>query len=316
VVPAGLYRLGFFTPFFLTFQLPSPVQELTNPLFYERKLRVFIKRDDLIHPVISGNKWRKLKYVLEYAQHEGLIHLVTFGGAYSNHLLATACAGEILGFETTGFIRGEASKPLNDTLRKCAGYGMTLRYLTRENYRKTTSNNKVHSRSIDLPGNLANDLSGAYLMIPEGGSGPLGLQGCAEFAAELYAQDNVIYDHVVLALGTGTTAAGIANGFARLGLPTRVESIIVLKGPGNIKQEVRAWLEPNASLKFHPDYHFGGYAKSTPALLTFIEGFETAMGIKLEPVYTGKAYYALIDLVKKSYFKAGSRLLFVHTGGV
>lgn len=277
---------------------------------------MFIKRDDLIHPVISGNKWRKLKYALEYAEREGLIHVATFGGAYSNHLLATACAGEIFGFETTGFIRGEAYNQLNDTLRKCAGYGMTLRYLTRENYRKATGDNKVHSRSVDLPGNLANDLSGAYLVIPEGGSGPLGLQGCAELAAELYAQDNTVYDYVVLALGTGTTAAGIANGFARLGLPTRVESISVLKGSGNIDQEVKAWLEPNASLTFHPDYHFGGYAKSTPVLLTFIAGFEAATGIKLEPVYTGKAYYALIDLVKKSYFKAGSRLLFVHTGGI
>src|ERR1700744_2054581 len=176
-------------------EIYSPIHQIQDPLFDEQGLSVFIKRDDLIHPIISGNKWRKLKYVLNRAQVEGKHHLVTFGGAYSNHLLATAAAAARFGFKATGFVRGEEVN--NDTLFLCRLHGMDLQFIDRDSYRDKQALFQKYFGGDD----------GAFF-IDEGGASAEAAQGCSELVDELTEE----YDHLLCACGTGTTAAGIING--------------------------------------------------------------------------------------------------------
>jgi len=260
-----------------------------------------MKRDDKIHPFISGNKWRKLKYILQSARHAGKTHLVTFGGAWSNHLLATACAGATFGFKTTGFVRGEAVS--NPNLSLCKIYGMELQFVDRTSYR-----NKPLLYEQYVTSN-----PGAYF-IDEGGYSTDGAQGCTEIIDEL----SLTYDHIFCACGTGTTIAGLHRGCARKELHTRLHGVVVLAGGDFIPAAVRG-LYPDTEvdgLTIHTDYHFGGYAKTTPALNSFIRQFTAQTGILIEPVYTGKLLYSVFDLAKRDYFNVGARILVVHTGGL
>ncbi|MGZ3810995.1 MAG: 1-aminocyclopropane-1-carboxylate deaminase/D-cysteine desulfhydrase [Mucilaginibacter sp.] len=283
----------------IDFEIFSPVHQIQNKLFDEQGLKVFIKRDDLIHPIISGNKWRKLKYPLKQAQTQNKTHLVTFGGAYSNHLLATAAAAAKFGFRSTGVVRGEEVN--NDTLFLCRLHGMDLIFTDRESYRDKRGLFDLH---------FANDKEAFF--IDEGGASILAADGCSELVKELPET----YDHIFCACGTGTTAAGIINGIAKHDLTTQFHGIPVLKNGDFLRKEIDVFLTDPFDYQLHTEYHFGGYGKVTDGLIKFIEQFVASTGILIDPIYTGKMLYALYDLVSKNHFKPGSRILAIHTGGI
>jgi 1-aminocyclopropane-1-carboxylate deaminase len=277
----------------------SPVHQWHHPEFAKQGLNVFIKRDDLIHPLISGNKWRKLKYILQKAYEEGKNHLVTFGGAYSNHLLATAAAAARFGFKCTGIVRGEEVN--NDTLFLCRMHGMELIFTDRESYRsKPALFNKFFGQDPN-----------AYF-IDEGGASAEAVTGCAELVAEL----PISYDHLFCACGTGTTAAGIITGLHQQQFNTQFHAVPVFKNGEFMRQDINSYLDFAADYELYTNYHFGGYAKTTPALIQFIKDFVSHTGILIEPVYTGKLLFALLNLAKQGCFKTGSNILAIHSGGL
>jgi 1-aminocyclopropane-1-carboxylate deaminase len=271
-----------------------PVQKINLPVFIEYNIDVHIKREDLIHPFISGNKWRKLKYVLQDAK---LLHkttLVSFGGAYSNHLIALACAGSMYGFKTVAFVRGE--QVTNHMLGLCRTFGMELRFVDRETYRNKEG--------------LYNTISdeNSYF-IDEGGKGMLAANGCAEMLDTIAG-----YSHVISAVGTGTTFAGLVNGANHKGI--RAEGICVLKGAVEIEAEITALCGVHTNWTVHHQFHGGGYAKTTPELFQFIDEFAAETGILLDQVYTAKMVLAVIELVKAKHYQSGDKLLLIHTGGL
>ncbi|QXV67289.1 1-aminocyclopropane-1-carboxylate deaminase/D-cysteine desulfhydrase [Mucilaginibacter sp. 21P] len=283
----------------ISLDIYSPVQPLHNQLFADKGLQVYIKRDDLIHPIISGNKWRKLKYTLQEANRQCKRHLVTFGGAYSNHLMATAAAAAKFGFKATGFVRGEEVS--NDTLFMCRLHGMELIFTDRDSYRDKQALFGKH---------FMDDLDAFF--INEGGSSTEGALGVAELIDELPET----YHHIFCACGSGTTAAGIINGLTTHALPTIFNGVPALKGGDFLREDIDKMLTFPVEYKLHTDYHFGGYGKTTPELIEFIKKFIAETGILIDPVYTGKMLYALYDLASKDYFSPGSKILAVHTGGV
>jgi 1-aminocyclopropane-1-carboxylate deaminase len=283
----------------INLEIFSPVHQIENSLFDEKGIKVFIKRDDLIHPIISGNKWRKLKYILKKAQAENKSHLVTFGGAYSNHLLATAAAAAKFGFKSTGILRGESVN--NDTLFLSRLHGMELIFSDRENYRdKPTLFKKYFAEKPQA------------FFIDEGGASAEGVKGCSELINEL----TETYDHIFCACGTGTTAAGLITGIEDHSLKTQFHAVPVFKNGGFIKDEIDKLLAAPANYQVHTDYHFGGYGKTTEELIEFIKQFVASTGILIEPVYTGKMLYALYNLAAKDYFKPAEKILAIHSGGI
>ena len=285
--------------------IPSPLEKLDYPLFTEKEITVFVKRDDLIHPDISGNKWRKLKYNLQDAKAHNKNTILTFGGAYSNHIAATAAVGKIFGLKTIGVIRGEETLPLNPTLFQAEKEGMSFLYVSRVDYRK--------KHTTEFINNLKEELGGFYL-IPEGGGNRLGVKGCKDIVNEI----NIDFDYILTDCGTGATLAGICDAIKEnqtaIGIP-------VLKGGEFIKEEVKLLLADNYShiesqCILKTDYHFGGYAKYKPELLQFMREFYIETNIKTDPIYTGKLFYGFVDLVRKDYFKKGSTIVVVHTGGL
>lgn len=277
----------------------SPVHQINDAFFDERGLSVFIKRDDLIHPIISGNKWRKLKYLLKKAQAENKTHLVTFGGAFSNHLLATAGAAALFGFKATGFVRGEEID--NDMLFMCRLHGMKLIFTSRESYR---------DKQAIFNQYFADDNEAIF--IDEGGASPEAARGCSELVAEL--PEN--YHHLFCACGTGTMVAGIINGVQAANLSTHVNGIPALKGGGFLKSDIDNLLLHPSDYTLHTNYHFGGYGKTTPELIAFIKTFIAKTAILIDPVYTGKMLYAIYDLAAKNHFAPGSKILAIHSGGI
>lgn len=277
----------------------SPVHQIKDQLFDERGLSVFIKRDDLIHPIISGNKWRKLKYLLKKAQAENKTHLVTFGGAFSNHLLATAGAAALFGFKATGFVRGDEVD--NDMLFMCRLHGMELIFTDRDSYRdKQAVFNQYFGEDKEA------------FFIDEGGASPEAAQGCSELVSELIDT----YDHIFCACGTGTMVAGIINGVKAANLDTQVNGVPALKGGGFLRADIDKLLLQPADYTFYTDYHFGGYGKTTPELINFIQTFIAQTGILIDPVYTGKMLYAIYNLAEKNHFERGSKVLAIHSGGI
>ena len=285
----------------LSFDFHSPVEPLDLPLLHEKGLTVHVKRDDMIHPFISGNKWRKLKYILQAATDQSKTQLVTFGGAWSNHLLATACAGAKFGFKTTAFVRGESV--INPNLSMCKLFGMKLHFVDRAAYRDKVALYEAYFGQNEQ----------AHF-IDEGGHSEEGAKGCEELFNEL----EEVYDHILCACGTGTTLAGLYRGKAAKGLQTQLHGIPVLAG-GDFLRTAVAQLYPAIApqdVRLHTDYHFGGYAKIKPELNAFINMFCAQTGIMIEPVYTGKLFYGVFDLVKKDYFQPGEKILVIHTGGL
>lgn len=273
----------------------SPVQQLKLP----NQQMVWVKRDDQIDPFISGNKWRKLKYSLKDAIEQQKSHLVTFGGAFSNHLIATAAAAARANLKATAFVRGEAVN--NEMLLICRLFGMQLRFTDRESYR---------NKQLLFDRNFGNDPQ-AYF-IDEGGAGHEAIKGCAEIIDELPMH----FDHIFCAAGTGTTAAGLLKGLNEKQLATQLHVVPVLKGATFIETEIKKYEPDTQRLKIHLDYHFGGYAKTTPELLNFIKDFTASTGVLIDPVYTAKMFYAINHLGEKKYFDQRSKILAIHTGGL
>ena len=288
----------------------SPLQKLDLNLFKENGVEVWMKRDDLIHPNISGNKWRKLKYNLLKAQSQGKKLIVTFGGAHSNHIAATAALGNLIGIQTKGIIRGEELSADNATLSLAEKMGMELEFISRDIYRER--NDEWFKKEI------LEQHDDAYL-IPEGGANFLGVQGCMEILQEI----DIDFNYVFTPSGTGTTAAGLALGLKDL---QAVYAVAVLKGDF-LKREIERLIfssvfendfttELTQKVNVLNDYHFGGYAKLNESLLDFMRTFYSATKVKLDPIYTGKMMFALSDLIKKNRFPEGSRIVALHTGGL
>ena len=292
-------------------EIPSPLIELNHPLFAEKDVTVMVKRDDLIHPEISGNKWRKLHLNIEKYYDKGYAKLLTFGGAYSNHIAATALVGKLMGIPTIGIIRGdELNANSNATIAEANANGMELVFVSRSEYGMRYEND------------YKNELRARYghvLIIEEGGANYLGAMGCTEIISEVDQN----FDGIYLASGTGTTTTGIllASGNAK------VYSVPVLKNGGFIKDAVRELLIYSGTpdelmddyfekLTVLTDYHFGGYGKYTYELLQFMGDVYATTGLKLDQVYTAKALFALFDAVKKNQWGRGAKILFIHTGGL
>lgn len=283
--------------------LPSPVEVLDDERLAAPGVRLLLKRDDLIHPDLPGNKWRKLKYNLEAAQAAGASRLLTFGGAYSNHIRAVAAAGALYGFDTVGVIRGEAYDPLNPSLQFAVDHGMRLTYLDRQTYRRKLDPDVVTGLRREF---------GEFYLIPEGGSNALAVRGCAELVGE-FTQE---FDVICCGVGTGGTLAGIAAGLRH---GQRAIGFSSLKGGEFLSDDVAALQrealgEVTGSWEIETGYHFGGYAKSTPGLAAFIDDFESRHGLRLDWVYVAKMMYGVYDLVARGRFPAGTTIVAVITG--
>ncbi len=284
----------------LTFK-PSILTKIDDPLLDQYHIDLWMKRDDLLHPVISGNKWRKLKYSLDQALSLGADTLISMGGAYSNHLHALAFTGKVLGLKTQGFIRGEQPETLTPTLMDLQNWGMELTFVSRSDYRLLRQYKGCH----DLPG-----LKPHQYWLPEGGAHALALKGVAELVNEI----NIPYDILCVPCGTGATLAGIINAAPE---PVSVMGFAALKNAVFLQGDVESLLPRTCTnWQINLDYHFGGFATTTTELMAFIADFEYKTGIPLEPVYTGKMMYALYDLITKHTFKPGQRIIAVHTGGL
>ena len=272
-----------------------------DELILNTNIQVVIRRDDLIHPIISGNKYRKLKYNIEAAKLSGTSTLLTFGGAFSNHIAATAFAGNEFGLETIGIIRGEElamQKELNPTLEFAQSCGMKLKFVSREVYK-----NKLDTEFL---GELKSEF-GPFYLLPEGGTNNLAVKGCEEILTD---QDDA-FDIICCCVGTGGTISGLINSSFKhqkvLGFPA-------LKGDF-LRRDIRKFVNRN-NWELISDYHFGGYAKIKPELITFINEFKRQYNIPLDPIYTGKMMFGICDLIKKDYFPSGAKILVIHSGGL
>ncbi len=283
----------------------APLQSLTSPLLDLAGVELQVKRLDLVHPIVSGNKWYKLKYNLREAQSLGYQTVLSFGGAYSNHIHAMAGACKALGLGSIGIIRGEPHHLLNTTLAFAEQCGMQLHYLNRNDYRQ-----KHTSAVIDQ---LCQQYGDFYL-VPEGGSNALALQGVAEVVSELPSE----FDILCCACGSGGTLAGLIKGLAG---SKHLLGFSALKGGDFLYDDISHLLavsgvDDPGNWAINLDYHFGGFAKTRPELIEFIYGFEQAFDIPLEPLYTGKLFYGLFDLIERGYFERGSRIIALHSGGL
>lgn len=271
------------------------------PLELPNGISLEIKREDLLHPFISGNKFRKLKYNLLQAKAENQQTVLTFGGAYSNHIAAMAYAGKEQGFKTIGVIRGdELGDKITDnlTLKFAQECGMQFEFVTREAYRFKTE--------LDFIANLK-DKFGSFYLVPEGGTNEYAIKGCQEILTEQDAS----FDFICCAVGTGGTISGIINSALQhqkvLGFPA-------LKGDF-LKDEIRKFAT-NENWDLVTDYHFGGYGKVNEELIQFINQFYKQTQVPLDPVYTGKMVFGVIDLIEKNFFPANAKILLIHTGGL
>lgn len=280
-------------------------QEIVHPILKQAEVSLHIKREDVIHDYISGNKYRKLKYNVVEAQKLGYTRLLTFGGAYSNHIAATAAAGKKVGLSTIGIIRGEElGKDLaytlseNDTLRFASDCGMKLKFISRASYKEKES-------SLFLEA-LKNEL-GSFYTIPEGGTNSLAIRGCEEILIE---KDHV-FDYIICAVGTGGTISGIINASQT---SQHVIGFPALKGDF-LSEEIKKYSD-RTNWELKNDYHFGGYGKINMDLVEFINTFRIEQGIALDPIYTGKMLYGLFDMIQKGVFLKNTRILAIHTGGL
>lgn len=278
--------------------LYAPIEKLHFDLFKEKQIELYIKREDLIHPFIAGNKWRKLNYILQDAIAKNKRHLVTFGGAFSNHLLAVACAGAKYHFTTTGLVRGEEVN--NHMLALSRWFGMHLIFVEREAYRDKV---KLFEENFS-------DSNEAYF-IDEGGAGELGAKGCGEILKDIQNE----YSHVFCSVGTGCTIEGLIAYANENKMPTRIEGVVVLKGGDFLQKQLENKNFNQANWRLHQGFHEGGYAKTNPELLAFIQYFAAQTGILIDQVYEGKMMKAIFTLAKENYFKKGSKILAIHCGG-
>lgn len=264
-------------------------------------VELYIKREDKIHPFVSGNKYRKLKYNLLEAKNNGFDTLLTFGGAFSNHIAAVASAGNAFGFKTIGIVRGQelGSKiSENSTLSFAKENGMQFKFVSRELYRNKTSESFLNDLKEEF---------GDFYLISEGGTNKLAVKGCEEI---LNTEDKN-FDYICCAVGTGGTISGLIN----CSKPSQqVLGFSALKGDF-LKEDISKFATQD-NWELITDYHFGGYAKINNELITFINTFKADNNIQLDPIYTGKMLYGIQDMINKNYFPKGSKILVIHTGGL
>ncbi|TAL59058.1 MAG: 1-aminocyclopropane-1-carboxylate deaminase/D-cysteine desulfhydrase [Bacteroidetes bacterium] len=296
-----------------------PLQKISDPVIAASGIDLFVLRLDMTHPHISGNKWYKLKYNLKEAKRQKKETLLTFGGAYSNHIAAAASAGREFGFKTIGIIRGEelrtadlthnpspkerGTKGTNHTLRFATDCGMQLHFVSREEYRKKDSAESIDSLRKQF---------GDFYLLPEGGTNDLAIKGCAE----ILALAEIPFDFVCCPVGTGGTLAGVISSLKE---DQKALGFSVLKGAEFLEQKVQKLIIsplPPPAGDIVMQYHFGGYGKHTPQLLKFIEDFEKQNNISLEHVYTGKMMFGIYDLIKGNHFLKNSTVIAIHTGGL
>jgi len=284
----------------------SIIQKVQYTPTGKKPIQLWIKRDDLLHPHISGNKYRKLKYNLEAAKAQQKNTILTFGGAYSNHIAATAAAGNEFGFKTIGLIRGDElaqnlSKTLatNPTLAFAHNRGMFFKFVDRTTYRLKHTANFQKTLQKEF---------GDFYLVPEGGTNELAIKGTEEIISEKEAD----FDYICCAVGTGGTISGIIKAACPnqkvLGFPALKQDFL--------EKEIRKYVYQSANWKLEKEYHFGGFAKINKDLIEFINDFKKQTKIQLDPIYTGKMLFGIIDLSKKGYFKEYEKILAIHTGGL
>ncbi|GAB1539579.1 pyridoxal-phosphate dependent enzyme [Scytonema sp. NUACC21] len=289
------------------FDVPtSPIQELFDETLNENGIRLFIKRDDLLNFPISGNKFRKLKFNYLKLKELGFSRLVTFGGAFSNHIYATAALGKHFRIETFGIIRGERPKHLNTTLDFAESCGMKLQFVSRSDFRNESFIIQQIEREF-----------GDVYVLPSGGSNTLAVRGCREIVEEVHSQMPFLPDYFCTACGTGGTLAGI---IAAADSHQHIIGFSALKGDF-LKNDVQKLLDLEESIcclnwQINDNYCFGGYAKWQPELINFINDFKRKHHIALDPIYTGKMFFGIFDLVKKGFFRHNTTIVAVHTGGL
>jgi 1-aminocyclopropane-1-carboxylate deaminase len=283
----------------------SKTQDIrVDPVHFLSKFRTTVEvlRLDLVHPVISGNKWFKLKEYLKEAQTLNKKLLLTFGGAYSNHLVATALAASLHGFESIGIVRGEKPAILSHTLSEAINYGMNVYFISREDFRQRKIPPEIfHQYNKD-----------DFYIIDEGGYGEMGVNGAKEI---LQHTNTSVYTHIMVAVGTGTTIAGLIESSSQHQLVLGVSS---LKNNYSLQGSIEKFIsgENRNRLTLIHDYHFGGYAKFTKPLIDCMNEWYRLAGIPSDFVYTGKLFFAVKDMLEKNYFSPKSKILIIHSGGL
>jgi 1-aminocyclopropane-1-carboxylate deaminase len=280
--------------------LNIPVQLIQSELFVQKKVSLSVLRLDEIDPIISGNKIFKLQYFLKEAIKNHNTGIITFGGAFSNHLAATAKACKLIGLPCVGIVRGEAPTSFSHTLQFCEQQGMQLQFIARDAYSKKDENFFV----AQLGKTFAN-----YLVVPEGGYGNLGAKGAT--LIHQFIPPNT-YTHICVAVGTGTTAAGIIAGIST----EKIICIPVLKGMHDIDKRIADCIGKYSPPLIFNNYHFGGYAKKTPQLIEFMNQLWQQHNLPTDFVYTAKMMFAIFDKITNNFFETGSNILCLHTGGL
>ncbi|WP_339752243.1 1-aminocyclopropane-1-carboxylate deaminase/D-cysteine desulfhydrase [Algoriphagus aquimarinus] len=283
---------------------PAPIQFLAHSILEEKGIELAVKRLDLVHPEVSGNKFFKLKYNLEKAKKEGKNKILTFGGAFSNHIYATAEAAKAENIEAIGIIRGERTEPLNATLLHAENLGMRLHFIDRNSYRNKSQPQFLATLQKKF---------GDFYLIPEGGTNELAIEG----TKEILDSDDLHFSHVCSSIGTGGTFCGL---YSSLSENQKLLGFSSLKGEF-IHKEIAELLQKNqlnsqGLYEIFTTYHYGGYAKHTQELIDFIWWFYESFGIVLDPIYTGKMAFGIWDLIKNDYFFYSSKILMIHSGGL
>lgn len=286
---------------------PTPLQQIIHPILAEKDVELWLKRDELTHPFLQGNKWRKLKYNLQAAKAQNLDTLISFGGARSNHIFSLAAAGEILGFKTIGVIQGYENLPLTPTLQFAVSQGMELVFLSKTAYRKRFE--------PEFQTHLRNKF-GEHYQLPDGGCNGLAIKGVAEMMSEI----KQTFDVCCVSVGTGCTLAGCIVGAKQAGIKN-VIGFSSLKGEDTLSTDVVRMLieygEKNSVFwHINRDYDFGGYGKVTDELQGFIAQFQHEQNILLDPVYTAKMLYGILDMCARNMFERRTKIVAIHTGGL
>lgn len=274
---------------------------VTIDLGIGRGVSLEMKREDRIHPIISGNKYRKLKYNVLFAIEKGYDTLLTFGGAFSNHIAAVAAVGDAYGLKTIGIIRGEELVDRiegNPTLLQAKENGMTFKFVSRSDYRRKTEDSFLKALKTEF---------GDFYKIPEGGTNDMAVKGCEE----ILTREDKEFDYICAPVGTGGTLSGLINSSRS---NQKILGFSALKG--NFLNEDISKFAKQENWELINDYHFGGYAKINTELVTFVNTFHAVYGIPLDPIYTGKMLYGIMDMIKQGYFSEDSRILVIHTGGL
>lgn len=281
--------------------ITQPLIQNLDSSSYSKNIVVDVLRLDKVHPIVSGNKWYKLKCYIKDAQENSCKTIVTFGGAYSNHIVATAFVCNKLGLKSIGVIRGEKPPQLSNTLQDAESFGMNLVYVSREDYKNKNSLVSQYSNP-------------EYYVIPEGGYGELGAKGATEILSSV--NDLGKYTHIICSCGTGTMISGIIQSAKK---HQTVIGINSLKGYPQIKQDICRILPSNfkeSEFEIFNEYHFGGYAKKTNQLIEFMNNLYAKHHIPTDIVYSSKLFFAVDDLISKNYFPVDSKLLIIHCGGL